>query len=84
MDDRLKDKKQPAYMPMPEDCGRGAQPAFDGVIHVDLVICHYYCPKQCETYLDHVEAWDVEEKKRKKEALRALERKPRRDALETI
>jgi hypothetical protein len=79
----MDDKKQPAYMPMPEDCGRGSQPVFDGVVHVDLLICQYYCTKSCEVYQDYNEAWEVEKKKRRKDAL-MVSRKPRREALETI
>jgi len=78
----MEDKTQPAYIPMPEDCGRGAQPVFDNVRHVDTVICYHYCTKQCETFFGFCEKWEAERKRRKKEASRKNSRKPRRQALE--
>lgn len=84
MNDKMKDKTMPAYMPMPDGCGRGAQPVFGGVKCVDILICSFYCTKPCQTYSDFCGEWDAEKKKRKKESLKVNLEKPRRQALETI
>ncbi len=74
----------PAFMVMPKDCGRGAQPVFGGVKCVDTVICHHYCPRQCKEYFDFWKVRKVEKRKRKNGVLRSKAVKPRRQALETV
>lgn len=57
-------KMDTAYMPMPEHCGRGARPVFDGVRHVDLVICYFFCtePGECKEYQQYLR--DLKNQKR--------------------
>jgi len=78
----MANKIPPAFMPMPDDCGRGAQPVFNGVKCVDMVICYYYCSRQCQAYFDYVKARKAEKRKMKNDALPKNNVKPRRQALE--
>ncbi len=49
-------KKDTAYMPMPDHCGRGVLPVFNGVTCVNLLICYYYCtePEDCKEYQEYL------------------------------
>lgn len=61
-------KRDTAYMPMPDHCGRGSQPVFDGIKHVDLVICYYYCTERltCRPYREYTKdlGWDGKARRR--------------------
>lgn len=56
-------KIPPAFMPMPEGCGRGAHPVFDGKVCVDTIICQFYCTESCPEYV----AYDQERMRAGKE-----------------
>ncbi len=52
-----------AYMPVDKFCGRGTRPVFDGVEHIDTVICYFFCEEQCERFLTFSENPKISEKK---------------------
>lgn len=53
--EKEKDLVGPSFMPMPDGCGRGAQPVFGGVTCVDTIICEFYCTEECQVYRDYCE-----------------------------
>ena len=41
---------QDSFMPRPDYCERGNSSIFDGVVSIDIIICEFYCDRDCPAY----------------------------------